>query len=121
MNGWARVVRGAELATLVMTAAFAILLFVNEPAKPAPVPKVGTANAGSAIFASRCASCHASDGSGGFGPALGNGVSVGRFPNAADQIAVVKGGRGSMPSFAGSLTDEQIAAVVAFTRDELGR
>jgi cytochrome c551 len=112
---------GRRAGALVITAAFAILLFVNEPAKPSPVPKAGTANAGSAIFAGRCASCHASDGSGGFGPALGNGVAVGTFPDVADQIAVVKNGRGSMPSFAGSLTDEQIDAVVAFTRDELGR
>jgi mono/diheme cytochrome c family protein len=47
-------------------------------------------------------------------------VAVGRFPNAADQITVVSQGRGSMPSFADSLTPEQIAAVVEYTRTDLG-
>jgi mono/diheme cytochrome c family protein len=32
---------------------------------------------------------------------------------------VVTNGRGSMPSFAGSLTPEQMATVVAFTRTKL--
>jgi mono/diheme cytochrome c family protein len=113
-----RLVRPAEIATLVITAAFAILLFVNEPAKPPPVPAAGTANAGQAIFATRCASCHARDGSGGFGPALA-GVVADRFPDPAAQIAVVSEGRGSMPSFASSLTPEQIAAVVEYTRTGL--
>ena len=45
--------------------------------------------------------------------------SVG-FPDANDQIAVVTKGRGSMPSFADSLTPEQIAAVVDYTRNDLG-
>ena len=41
-------------------------------------------------------------------------------PIPADQIAVVTKGRGSMPSFADSLTPEQIAAVVDYTRNDLG-
>ena len=72
------------------------------------------------IYATRCASCHGADGGGGFGPPLGGGIVVERYPNPADQIAVVTNGRGSMPSFAGSLTPEQIAAVVEFTRTGLG-
>jgi mono/diheme cytochrome c family protein len=118
---WQRAVRIVELGTLVVTAAFVILLFVNEPAKPAAVPAAGTADLGASIYATRCASCHSSDGSGGFGPALGGGVVLARFPDAADQIGVVTNGRGSMPSFGDSLTPEQIAAVVAYTRDQLGR
>ena len=42
------------------------------------------------------------------------------FPDAADQEAVVANGRGSMPAFADSLTPEQIAAVVEYTRTGLG-
>jgi len=116
---WQRAVRIMELGTLVVTAAFVILLFVNEPAQPAPTPKAGTANSGAAIYATRCATCHGEDGGGSFGPALGGGVVVGRFPDPNDQIAVVTKGRGSMPSFADSLTPEQIAAVVDYTRNDL--
>jgi mono/diheme cytochrome c family protein len=114
-----KVVHVVQIFAVVVVAAFVILLFVNEPAQPAPVPKAGTANSGAAIFATRCASCHGADGGGGFGPALGGGVVVGRFPDPKDQIAVVTNGRGSMPSFADSLTPEQIAAVVEYTRNDL--
>jgi mono/diheme cytochrome c family protein len=51
---------------------------------------------------------------GGFGPTLA-GVVVQRYPNIADQVAVVTNGRGSMPSFASSLTPAQITAVVEYT------
>jgi len=114
-----KVVHVVQIFAVVVVAAFVILLFVNEPAQPAPVPKAGTANSGAAIFATRCASCHGADGGGGFGPALGGGVVVDRFPDPKDQIAVVTNGRGSMPSFADSLTPEQIAAVVEYTRNDL--
>jgi cytochrome c oxidase subunit 2 len=116
-----RAVKVFEVGTLVVTAAFVILLFVNEPAKPLPVPAAGTANAGAAIFATRCAGCHGADGGGGFGPTLGGGVVAAKYPNLADQVAVVAKGRGSMPSFGDTLSTEQLAAVVAYTRDELGR
>ena len=112
-----RVVRFVQAGTAVTTAAFVILLFTNEPQKPAAVPKSGP-DAGQAIFATRCSSCHGADGGGGFGPTLA-GVVAQRFPNIADQVAVVTNGRGSMPSFAGSLTPEQITAVVAYTRTGL--
>ena len=115
-----KVVHGVQILAVVVVAAFVILLFVNEPAQPAPVPQAGTANTGAAIYATRCASCHGDDGGGSFGPALGGGVVVGRFPDPNDQIAVVTKGRGSMPSFADTLTPEQIAAVVDYTRNDLG-
>src|SRR3954452_8715650 len=115
-----RIVRVVQLVTAVATAAFVILLFANEPAKPPPVPAKGTEQRGATIFATRCASCHGADGGGGFGPALRHGIVVHDFPDAKDQEAVVANGRGSMPSFVGSLTPEQIAEVVQYTRSGLG-
>jgi mono/diheme cytochrome c family protein len=115
LNSLVRVVR---VIAMVAAAAFAFLLFVNEPQQPAPVPTAGAAT-GEAIFATRCASCHGDDGGGGFGPALAGGVVVSRFPDADDQAAIVANGRGSMPSFADSLTPEQVTAVVEYTRNEL--
>jgi mono/diheme cytochrome c family protein len=115
-----RVVHIVQIVTAVVVAAFVILLFVNEPAQPAPVPAAGTQDEGATLYSTRCASCHGEDGGGSFGPALGAGVAVGRFPDAADQIAVVSDGRGSMPAFADTLTPEQVAAVVEYTRTGLG-
>ena len=120
MEALNKAVRIVQVGALVLVASFVILLFVNEPAKPAPVPAAGTANAGATIFATRCASCHGEDGGGSFGPALSGGIVVQHYPDPADQIAVVANGRGSMPSFAESLTDAQIAAVVDYTRTGLG-
>jgi len=114
-----RVVHIVQIVTAVIVAAFVILLFVNEPAQPAAVPAAGTQDEAT-LYSTRCASCHGGDGGGSFGPALGAGVAVGRFPDAADQIAVVSEGRGSMPGFADTLTPEQIAAVVDYTRTGLG-
>jgi mono/diheme cytochrome c family protein len=110
-------VRYFEVFTAIVTTAFVLLLFVNEPRQYQAIPKQG-ASPGQAIFATRCAGCHGSDGAGGFGPPLA-GVVTSRFPNAADQEAFVAKGSGAMPSFAGTLTPEQIAAVVAYTRTEL--
>jgi len=113
-----RVVRAVQVLAAVATAAFVILLFTNEPQKAAPVPKAG-ADVGQAIFATRCASCHGADGGGGFGPTLA-GVIAQRYPDPADEAAIVANGRGAMPTFATSLTPEQIDAVVTYTRTQLG-
>ncbi len=69
------------------------------------------------IWGKACASCHASDGSGGRGPSL---VSVElRFPLLVDQVAVVSDGRGAMPGFGGRYGSEELEAVVRYTREVL--
>ena len=113
-----RLVRVVQLATAVAVAAFIILLFTNDPQEATPIP-AAAADSGEAIFATRCARCHGTDGGGGFGPALA-GVVTDRFPDAADEVVVVTNGSGAMPSFADSLTPEQIEAVVEYTRTQLG-
>ena len=132
-----RVVSLVEVLAMVATAAFAILLFT---VRPAPLPtKAGVAGAdppggpnatvvavpasqaaqGGAIFAAQCSGCHGTRGEGGFGAQLAGGRVVKDFPEAADQARVVTNGRNSMPAFGASLTPEQIAAVVEFTRTNL--
>ena len=74
---------------------------------------------GAAIYAENCSSCHGTSGEGGIGPAIGDGVTVMMFPNAADQITFVSNGAGVMPAFAGQLSPDEIAAVVEFVRENL--
>ena len=50
---------------------------------------------------------------------LSDGRVVERFPNPADQEKVVHDGRGSMPAWGSKLSDEEIAAVVRYTREAL--
>jgi mono/diheme cytochrome c family protein len=44
---------------------------------------------------------------------------VERFPQVADQLELVREGRGTMPAWEGRLSPEQIAAVVRYTREVL--
>ena len=90
---------------------------------------------GSQVYASNCASCHGATGGGGVGPALADGASVQTFPDEAAHIDWVKTGSqpvagkpygatgkiatGGMPGFEGSLSEEEIQAVVQYERDEL--
>lgn len=115
-----RVAKGVELIVLFAVVITVVLLFANDPTSPPPA--VVTEGSGAAtgidaaaLYGRRCAGCHGGDGSGGIGPRLAGRV-VERFPDPAAQIAVVANGRGGMPAFAGRLTDEEIAAVVEYTR-----
>jgi mono/diheme cytochrome c family protein len=71
------------------------------------------------IYQADCARCHGGSGGGGAGPKLSGGRVVERFPNVADQEAVVRDGRGTMPAWGNKLSDEEIAAVVRYTREGL--
>ena len=69
-------------------------------------------------YEQHCANCHGIDGQGAIGPALSQGRVVERFPDADDQARVVAEGRPDlgMPPFSQTLSDDQIDAVVAYTR-----
>ena len=100
-----------------------VLLFTNQPeqapAAPAEIVEAAGGIDGAAVFADNCAACHGGDGSGGIGPRLAGGRVVTVYPDPADQIAVVTTGRGGMPAFGDKLTDDEIAAVVDYTRTVL--
>ena len=92
---------------------------------------------GAALFG-QCVACHGADGSGGVGPAFSGGALLATFPaGSCDQhIEWVRlgtagwpdptygatdtpvGALGLMPSFGGSMTDDQIAAVSLYERVE---
>jgi len=105
--------------------AFVVLLFVNEPDDEASGGGAGAGATGAVdasgvdgatVFADRCSGCHGGDGGGGTGPQLSGGRVVERFPDVADEIAVVTEGRGGMPSFGDDLSPAEIQAVVDYTR-----
>ena len=120
-----RLVDAVEIAALVAVAIFVVMLFFNEPEDPAaPVATGSEADApaevdGAALYDRNCSSCHGDDGTGGFAPELGGGAAVEAFPDEADQVEVVTSGQGGMPAFGQRLSAEEIAAIVAFTREGL--
>ena len=75
---------------------------------------------GRTVYAKHCASCHGQSGGGGQGPRLNNGESAEAYPDIDDQVAVISDGKGTMPSFFGRLSQEQIVSVARYTREVLG-
>lgn len=74
---------------------------------------------GEEIYLEVCSRCHSADMSGGVGPALGPGS------NAAEQsdeylVTTISAGRGRMPSFRQTLSEEQIDRVVGYLREQQG-
>jgi cytochrome c553 len=79
----------------------------------------GSASAGQAVFASNCSTCHGATGHGGNG-----GPDLTAIPSAQNRQRVIrqvtKGG-GSMPSFKGTLSDQQIRDVAAYVTTKINR
>ena len=72
-------------------------------------------------YKSKCAMCHAVDGSANTpaGKAMQTPpLSAPSFAKASDAelFAIIKNGKAKMPAYAGKLTDEQIKALVTFMR-----
>ena len=71
---------------------------------------------GADLYKSKCAMCHAADGTAS-GPA-GKAMNVPSFKTVkateAELIAITTNGKGKMPSYKGKLTDAQIKDVVAY-------
>lgn len=67
------------------------------------------------LYASRCAACHGGELEGGFGPEL-KGIG-GRMDRDA-LIAVIRDGKGLMPALKDRLTEEEIAAIVDWIREQ---
>ena len=111
-----RIVNGVEILAAVAALVVVIMLFANEPGGGG----AASSSPGASVYQANCASCHGADGSGGFGPKLA-GVVAENFPDIEDQIALVADGKGSMPSFDGRLSEEEIQQVVDYTRTELGK
>ena len=69
---------------------------------------------GREIYVESCQTCHGRSGEGFVGPSLIDAAA--RYPDVADEIAIVTNGIGEMPAWGGRLTTAQIATVVEYTR-----
>ena len=68
-----------------------------------------------AIYATRCARCHAADRSGNNGPAL---LPDNLTKDPSTYVATITNGSGPMPSFGNRLSAEEISAIVEFILSE---
>ena len=90
---------------------------VTAPASSAGPTRRPGEGEGAFVYRTQCAGCHGARGEGELGPAL---VGIASRMTEAEEVARVRAGGGRMPAFAPGLTDQEIAAVVRHTRDELG-
>jgi mono/diheme cytochrome c family protein len=81
---------------------------------------VGADASGAEIYASVCARCHGLMLEGGSGPGLGVDSPSASQPESYF-VQTVARGFGRMPSFGGTLNDDQIQRVVAFILEQQGR
>ena len=87
------------------------------PTQTTPGP-AGDAVAGKVVFTTNCGGCHTladAGTSGTVGPNLDD-----KKPDAARVVDRVTNGKGAMPPFAGSLTEQQIADVAAYVSSAAG-
>ncbi len=73
------------------------------------------------LYTRHCSACHGAEGQGAIGPQLGDGAVAAAYPDIDDQIDVITDGRGQMPSFEDSLTEDEIRQVATYEREVLGR
>jgi mono/diheme cytochrome c family protein len=113
----------ATFASAILLAFFvglALFLVSIVQAKPGP-----DSAASSATFRTKCAMCHGPDGS---GSAVGKSMNVPdlRSPEAqkvpdAQLAQIISDGKGGMPSFKGSLSEDQVHSLVAYVRSLRGK
>ena len=71
---------------------------------------------GEEIYLQLCSNCHGDQLEGGVGPALGPGTNAAQQPDEYLQVTIVQG-RGRMPSFSSSLTDDQVGRLIDYLRE----
>ncbi len=117
-RNWARAVSVVQYIVGVAAATAVVMLFTLQGAAPLAEARQTLPTAlidAQELYTEHCADCHGNDGSGGVGTRLA-GVVVPRYPDPADQSAVVAEGRNTMPAFAKVLTPAEIAAITLYTR-----
>lgn len=70
---------------------------------------------GQEVYERVCANCHGVDLEGGLGPAIGPGSNTAEQDDGFLTLTITRG-RGRMPSFRSTLTDEQVERVVEYVR-----
>src|SRR2546423_11986010 len=102
-----KVVNAVEAVALIGALVLVIVALTYRPAGSARSVGNYVPAAGSQVFASHCSACHGDRGQGGIGPRLAGSVTT-RFPNVADETAVVTDGRGGMPAWGTTLSPAEI-------------
>jgi len=109
-------------STILLLIFAGLTLFIASIARANPGPD---ATAGSAVFQTKCAMCHGQDGS---GSVVGKSMNVPDLRSAGVQkmpdaqlAQIISEGKGGMPPFESSLSEDQIHSLVAHIRSLRGK
>jgi mono/diheme cytochrome c family protein len=75
---------------------------------------------GEEIYLQLCANCHGEGYQGGLGPALGPETDSAAQPDEFLRVTIMEG-RGRMPSFQSSLSDDQVDVLISHLREVQGQ
>jgi mono/diheme cytochrome c family protein len=75
---------------------------------------------GEEIYLQLCSNCHGDQMQGGLGPALGEGSDLVSQQDEFLRVSIVQG-RGRMPSFGSSLSDQQLERLIGYVREVQGQ
>ena len=100
---------------IVVTLAVSLMAAPSSAGAQSEVDDPALLEQGEVVFSASCAGCHGGDGAGTDAgrPLLG---IVDQEPDRLVHIASVTDGKGGMPAFGGSLSDEDIDAAIAYVR-----
>jgi mono/diheme cytochrome c family protein len=71
---------------------------------------------GEEMYLQLCSNCHGDQLEGGIGPPLGPGSNAAEQPDEFLHVTITEG-RGRMPSFSSSLTDDQVGRLIDYLRE----
>ena len=74
------------------------------------------AQVGATVYAAECAQCHGPTGQGGIGTRLAGNP---RAANESNVLSAIRFGRGSMPAFLATLSEDEINAVAEYVRQDI--
>ena len=75
---------------------------------------------GEEIYLQLCANCHGDSMQGAIGPSLAAGSDAANEPDEFLRVTITEG-RGRMPSFQASLSDDQVERLISYIRQEQGQ
>jgi polyvinyl alcohol dehydrogenase (cytochrome) len=117
--GWGWWLAGAPQNPDGGVLAFAVPADGGGPGTTPTTAAEGGEGLGATVYRQRCAACHGGSGEGANGPSM---VGVADRLTRDEHITVVREGRnGKMPAWEGTLTDEEIEAVVDYEREVLSQ
>lgn len=80
------------------------------------VGRPATDASGEEIYLQLCSNCHGDRLEGGIGPPLGAGSNAADQPNEYLRLTITEG-RGRMPSFSSSLSEDQVQRLIDYLRE----